>query len=122
MQTKASNSPFSNFWANTSGSLSYTKFAKPSSCIYWVENQELTVIFLLQFDDLQPVVADAIVREATKEFYNNVLGDTQELRILEVNADKAMIQLQKKQVAHKKNNMIKGNRIVNRTQNPSGVS
>jgi len=83
--------------------------------------QEIDVVFEVTFDDLPYVVADAIVREATTAFYNNVLGDTQELRVLETNAQRAQIALQKAQIKHRKVNLMSGSRLLNRTQNPSGL-
>lgn len=83
--------------------------------------QTVDVVFNTPFDDLPYVVADVIVREATKSFYNNVLGDTQELRVLETNAQRAQIALQKAQLKHKKSNLMSGSKLLNRTQNPSGL-
>jgi len=83
--------------------------------------QEVDVVFEVAFDDLPYVVADVIVREASTAFYNNILGDTQELRILETNAQKAQIALQKAQLKHRKINLISGSRLVSRTQNPTGI-
>ena len=84
--------------------------------------QKVDILFLVAFDDLPQVAADAIVREAVVEYYNNMLGDTQELRIFQTNAERAMIALQKEQAKQRKTNLIRGNRIVSRTQNPTGVS
>ena len=88
----------------------------------FTEPQEVTITFYLQFDDLHPTAADAIVREATREFYNDILGDTQEAAILGLNADKAMLQLQKKQLAHRKINLMSGSRLLDRTTNPTAIS
>jgi hypothetical protein len=85
------------------------------------DTQEIDVVFEVQFDDLPYVVADVIVMEATTVFYNNILGDTQELRILETNAQRAQISLQKAQMKHKKANLISGSKLLNRTQNPIGL-
>ena len=85
------------------------------------DTQELDVVFEVSFDDLPYVVADVITREATTAFYNNVLGDTQELRILEKNAQRAQIALQKAQLKHKKANLMSGSKLLNRTQNPAGL-
>ncbi len=83
--------------------------------------QELDVIFLIAFDDLPSVAVDAVVREATVEFYNNILGDTQELRILQTSAQRASVSLQKAQAKHRKTNLIAGSRLVTRGSNPTGV-
>lgn len=83
--------------------------------------QDVDIIFYLQFDDLPAVVCDAIVRESVVEFYNNVLGDTQELRILQANAERAQVALQKAQAKHRKTNLISGSRLINRSANPTGV-
>jgi len=83
---------------------------------------KVTIVFEVAFDDLPSVVADTIVREAQVEFYNNVFGDTQELNILRQNAQRAQIQFQKAQLKHRRPNLIKGSRLVSRTQNPTGVS
>jgi len=84
--------------------------------------QKVDVTFLIPFDDLPHVAVDAVVREAIPVFYNNILGDTQELRILQTNAQRASIALQKAQARHRKANLIKGSRIVSRNTNPSGVA
>lgn len=83
--------------------------------------QEVDIIFLVAFDDLPNVASDAIVREAAVEYYNNILGDTQELRILQTNAERAQVSLQKAQAKHRKTNLISGSRLISRTQNPTGV-
>lgn len=85
------------------------------------DTQDVDIIFNLQFDDLPNVAADAIVREASTEFYNNILGDTQELRILQTNAEKAQVSLQKAQAKHRKTNLIAGSRLITRSTNPTGV-
>ena len=85
------------------------------------EAQELDVVFEVPFDDLPYVVADVITREATLAYYNNVLGDTQELRILEKNAQRAQVALQKAQLKHRKANLMSGSKLLNRTQNPTGL-
>jgi len=85
------------------------------------KKQEVDVVFNVVFDDLPAVVSDVIVREATTAFYNNILGDTQELRILEANAKRAQIALQKAQLKHRKINLMSGSKLLNRTQNPSGL-
>jgi len=85
------------------------------------KTQELDVVFNVAFDDLPFVVADAVVREAASAYYNNVLGDTQELRVLQGNAERAQIALQKAQFKHKKVNLMSGSRLLNRTQNPTGL-
>ena len=87
----------------------------------FTEAQEVDVIFYLAFDDLPTVACDAIVREAAVEFYNNILGDTQELRILQTNAQRAQFSLQKAQAKHRKTNLLKGSRLVDRGSNPIGV-
>jgi hypothetical protein len=81
--------------------------------------QKLDVVFYVPFDDLPYVVADVIVREGCVSFYNNVLGDTQEIRVLENNLGKAQVALQKAHFKHKKLNLITGNKLLNRSQNPS---
>lgn len=80
-----------------------------------------TIIFLIVFDDLPQVMADTIVREAKVEFYNNTFGDTEELKILMQNAQRAQISLQKAQTKHRRSNLISGSRIINRRQNPRGL-
>ena len=80
-----------------------------------------TVVFEIPFDDLPQVMADTIVREAKVEFYNNTFGDTEELRILMNNAQRAQVNLQKAQMKHRRPNMISGSRIINRRQNPRGM-
>jgi hypothetical protein len=84
-------------------------------------SQTLDIIFSIPFDDLPDLVADTIVREAVVEFYNNILGDTQELRILQTNAQRAQISLQKAQAKHRKTNLIAGSRLISRGANPTGV-
>jgi len=83
--------------------------------------QEVDVVFEVVFDDLPYVVADMIVRQSIPEFYNNVLGDTQELRVLEQNARNSWVALQKAHLKHRKVNLMQGSRLLNRTQNPSGL-
>lgn len=83
--------------------------------------QEVDIVFNIGFDDLPNVAVDAIVRAAASEFYNNILGDTQELRILQTNEEKAQVSLQKAQAKHRKTNLISGSRLISRTQNPTGV-
>jgi hypothetical protein len=78
-------------------------------------------VFEVPFDDLPFVVADVITREATVSFYNDIQGDTQELKVLETNAQRAQIAFQKAQYKHKKSNLIKGSRLIDRTQNPRAL-
>ena len=79
------------------------------------------VVFELPFDDLPFVAADVIVREATVSFYNDIQGDTQELRVLETNAARGQVALQKAQLKHKKANLMKNSRLLDRTQNPRAL-
>lgn len=87
----------------------------------FTKQQLVDVVFEMVFDDLPYVMANAIIAEATIEFYNNVLGDTQEIRILDATAQKARVALQKAQMKHVKPNLISGSRIISRTQNPIGL-
>jgi hypothetical protein len=84
--------------------------------------QDCDIIFDIVFDDLPYVAADYITREATASFYNNILGDTQELGVLQQNAQKAGVALQKAQAKHRKVNLMTGSRLVDRTTNPIGLS
>lgn len=83
--------------------------------------QEVDIIFNITFDDLPWHAADAIVREAAVEYYNNMLGDSQELRILSTNAQRALIALQKEQARQRKVSLISGSRLLDRRSNPTGV-
>ena len=82
---------------------------------------QVDVVFETNFDDLPFVAADVIVREATVSFYNDIQGDTQEIRVLEMNAQRGQIALQKAQYKHKKANLMRGSRLVDRTQNPTAL-
>ena len=82
---------------------------------------KVDVIFEIPFDDLPFVVADVITREASVAFYNDVMGDTQELKVLEMNAQRGQVALQKAQFKHKRANLMKGSRLVDRTQNPRAL-
>jgi len=83
--------------------------------------QKVDVVFNISFDDLPYVAADAIVRDSVVSFYNNILGDTQELRVLETNRQRAALALQKAQYKHKKTNLMKGSRLLDRAKNPRGL-
>ena len=83
--------------------------------------QEVDITFDIAFDDLPFEATDAIVREAVVEYYNNMLGDSQELRILQTNAQRAQVALQKAQSRHRRVNLMKGSRLLDRRTNPTGI-
>lgn len=85
------------------------------------EAVSLDVIWYSDFDDLPYVVADYVVKLASVSFYNNVVGDTDELRKLEDEANIASVALQREDVRNKKSNLISGGRGISRTTNPTGV-
>jgi len=79
------------------------------------------VIFEVNFDDLPLVAADVVTREATVSFYNDIQGDSQELKVLINNAQRAQIALQKAQFKHKSSNLMKSSRLLDRTSNPKAL-
>lgn len=81
----------------------------------------IDVIFETPFDDLPFVAADYITSEATISFYNDIQGDTQELRVLESVASRRQVALQKAEYKNKRANLIRNTRLVDRTQNPKAL-
>lgn len=88
----------------------------------FTNNVELRVVFEVTFEDTPATFASWCIYRSSQELHTYLNGDTGVDKKLERQIDKAMIKVEREDMANNRLNLITGSRLIDRTTIPTPLS